>query len=280
LQFPPGPKLGGMSRAIARRACEYAHTGSVILASEGVSQQFPTLVGCGAPVLAGERWIATSREDLEDRTRLSRYMTGEVDVPRTRSRWFLRALERYRVNVVVLNRNAVRMPRLKALLLLAGFEKVDEVEWDIVLAPASFETIDNDRRAAEAACRLAPKHSLVLAPFGVSREVETLGCAQPVVRIAGGEDAMTAQEDLLLQLERAVHVDVKPKLSVQELALVDHWLAEPHLSVVVVTRQALGNRQLKASLRAHGFQRAVAMKTHQVYRRLRAEGLSPDGSGR
>jgi hypothetical protein len=124
LQFPPSLKVWPMARTMAERLCKVAPRGTVILASEAVSQQLVTIGGCGHPVIADARWLVAPIEEKERRIALQRYVSVHDDLPAERVAQFHADLDRYRVKVVGLTAEGLRNRTVKAQLRAHGFKKL------------------------------------------------------------------------------------------------------------------------------------------------------------
>lgn len=128
LRFPPALKVWPTSRKVAEVLCRIVPEGEIILAPEMVSQQLVTITGCGAPVIAGMRWMQTTREDRESRLELQRYVTVVGDVPQEKLAAVRTALGRYRVAAVAMTPQALKNREMKALLHVKGYKKIAIVE--------------------------------------------------------------------------------------------------------------------------------------------------------
>jgi hypothetical protein len=128
IEFPPRLKVWPGARAVAEALCKLTPPGGTIVASEAISHQVVTIQGCGAPVIAGIRWMVAPKEEKWRRLNMRDYVTDAGDIPLPRVPKFREDLGRYRVVAVAMTSQALKNREVKAILRSKGFKKIRVVE--------------------------------------------------------------------------------------------------------------------------------------------------------
>ncbi len=261
LVFPPALKIGPRAREAALAACKRAGEGKYILASSSVSEQIATLKGCGHPVLTVARWMTAPPAEIHRREELVRYVSTSADVPADRGAWFLQGLAVYHPQVVITLEEAMKNRRMKALLRRAGYDKAEVVEGNHLWVRSSKWQLAEYGRVAVDVCRLLQPSAIVLAPFGVSRELRERHCVQPLLETDAS--SYDERQDRITQFERMISAEAD--LDDADAMQVVRLIAEEHIGAVVVAPLSLGNVRLRATLRDLGFRDAKLKGGHRLY---------------
>ena len=271
--FPPALEVGVRAREVAVAACELAPPGTYILASPSVSEQIAILPGCGHPVIAAARWMLAGRDDRAQRERLVHFISGDEDLPLEEAGWFLASLDHYAPRVVVLLQEALRNRRVKLLLRLAGYEKVATAAEHNVFTLRSPWQAKQDRKTVSELCARAGKGAVMLAPFGMSAELERYGKCRPVFAVRAARRSFDAEADALAQLERLI---ATPSTFEPGDAQALHAALLRHdVRAVVVSVPALGNGPIKDVLAELHYRMVATLSDHKLYLRAAPAGPAP-----
>jgi hypothetical protein len=251
LEFPPALKLWAHARLVAEHVCKWGPRGEYVLAPQGVSLQLPMLSGCGYPLATFDRWLSAPDDEKQLRNDLVHYVSERDDVPKDRAGWFIDALAREHVDVVLLSHEAARNPRVKSLIRAADFEHAATFDWDHVFIRTRPVHRAAYANAARAVCRAAPAGGALLAPFGLSEEIDKLGCARVLTTPARVHAATPGELDQLLSLERATYRSTEP--SHDEQTYLSSAVGDRGVATIVLASRTKTNRKLKTALGQLGF---------------------------
>jgi len=265
LQLLPALKLPPRAHKIAQEICKWAPTGKRVLASQAVLQQLPTLHRCGYPLLAADRWLLATEQDEAARIELIGFVDKAGEIPRERGAWFIDALQRFRIDAIVLSQEASRNARTKSLVRLAGFERIGEVEWEQMYVRVRAQTHAKSMRIALAACEVSGPSGHVLAPFDVSAAIAETRCAHAPAAPAGLRPAPLDDPELL-DLERLTYM--ASDLPASRGGWLRDAVASHAIDTVVLSGQGTKNRRFKALLAGLGFRKAQVVRDHSVFRKL------------
>ena len=105
----------------------------------------------------------------------------------------------------------------------------------------------------------------VLAPFGVSSVLQKLGCARVIAAPQTMGSLPPPGFDEVLRLERGAYL--APDTDERAEAWLVAELDRRRVEVIVLSARAMGNRRLKAALRASGFLPVQVAQQHTILRR-------------
>jgi hypothetical protein len=237
-----------------------------VLASQAVSQQIPILPHCGYVLLAADRWLSASEDEKLNRNALVRLVEQPVDIAPEKAIWFLDALAHYGISCIVVGKEAHGSARTKSLVRMTGFEHADVADWEHIYVRTRRARRDEYRRVVKRICDLGDSKIIVLAPFGVSRMVEDRGCATVVAseHVYRGATAPEAEESLKLERYTSVAGDLLPS----DDARLGRRLDEHRISLIVLSRSAMGNRRLRVFLAKKGYHRIAFMDGYSILQRV------------
>lgn len=260
LVYPPALKIGPKARRAARAVCEHVSQGEYVLASSSVSEQVAAIRECGHPLLTVTRWMSAPQQELRERAELASYVGTGPDVPLARAQWFVEKLARYRPKAVVTLGEAMKNRRMKLLLRWAGYDKMEQVEGiHIWLRLSKVRKAEYERIALDV-CQKVPRGAIVLAPFNVSRELASNGCATPLYRVQERYDAAV---DANAQLERVL--STPGELTGDDATQFRAMLLRERIGAIVLAPLGMGNAQLRTLLRDLAFQNLRGKGGYRVF---------------
>jgi hypothetical protein len=265
LALPPLLKLPRVAWAVSEEVCKLAPQGTYVLASQAVMQQLPIHHRCGHPLIAADRWIAASPEEIERRLHVTRYVDEAEDVALEDAVDFLDAVARYRIGVVVLSNEANRNSRAKSLIRMAGYEHLGVVEWEHVYVRTQPSRLEAFQRVVDSICELTQHDAAVLAPYGISRVLARKGCARPVASMTRFREASRFDAEEMLDLERLVHLE--RDLTKDRVDWFAGALDARKVRMIVLSAQAIGNDRVRGVLSKQGFKKARISENFTLYRR-------------
>jgi hypothetical protein len=254
LQFPPALKLWRHARSLAVEVCKYAPRGTYVLAANALSLQLPIVHDCGYPIATDDRWLTASAAEKEARNELVRYVGERGDITRERAGWFVAALSRYHVDLIVLAREAAHNVRVKSLIRLAGFERIASIDWQLVFARMQPERLRELAEVARQTCRFATPDHGVVAPFPIAADIAKRGCAPVLTAPDAVLAASPSDFEQRLLLERALF---RPgDLNAAERTEAGKVIESLDVGTVVASTQAKGNRRMRSAVVKLGFEQA------------------------
>jgi hypothetical protein len=151
-------------------------------------------------------------------------------------------------------------------LLAAGTQRLvlSKTNGASVHFPPTLKTYPRVRKVASSACRAARPETSILASESVSRQVAMIHrCGPPVIAGMRWMNAPRTEERRRMRLQKYVSekLDLKPEQVERFLAGLDRY----HVSVVVMSPDAMANRALKAGLAAGGFPKSHAIAKYHLY---------------
>lgn len=275
IKIPPVIKMWPRNHEIAERACEFAPKGTYVLAPPGISQEIISVHGCGSPLIANMRWMNAPIEEERQRNRLVRLVSEASDIRLDRAEWFVEWIHRYRITVIVMNDDAIRNRWVRELLRQTGFEKVEYTKkhhiW--VFDPKPSWTLRWHRTVARSTCKRSPRGTLVLAPFGVSRQIALSGCAKPLIAHHAPEESIGLSPRELRRLDELISRD--EDIPEDETEWLARAIVDTNVGSVVLYKKAFKNLRVKKVLDRLGFRKVKTVEYHEIW--VRGTGPSADG---
>jgi len=252
-----------IDKEIAREVCRIVPPRVVVLAPKYISRQLSSLPNCPTPLFVDTE--SQNIPDAEERRALVPYVEFKEDVSFTNTPTFVDALRRYGVGAIVMSDEGMRNRRVKRILRQTGYDKVKMIEKKhIWIQKLSWREVDErDRSQAEQVCRHVPKGNYVLAPFGVSRHLEKIGCCLSFIYNLPDAFANPSFERRRELLENVLSAD-KSFFSV-ESAILREVLESQLISAVVLIQHDDGNKKLKDELRRYNFKMAIKSDYYRLW---------------
>jgi hypothetical protein len=275
IKIPPRVKMWPRNREIAERVCQFAPKGTRVLAPKGISQQLITVHDCGFPLIATMRWMSAPIKEERRRNKLVRLVSEVSDIRLNRTEWFVEWINKYRITAIVMNDDGIRNRWVRTLIKQTGFEKVEYLRkhhiW--VFDPKPSWTLRWHRTVAGSTCKRSPQGTIVLAPFGVSRQIALSGCAKPLIAYHAPEESIGLSPDELRRLDELISRD--EDIPEDETEWLSRAIVGTNVGSVVLYKKAFKNLRVKSVLDKLGFRKVKTVEYHEIWVR----GTSPSADG-
>ena len=239
---------------LAQKVCRLGSATAPVLAPLWLSDEIASRDSCSPALLSRTGPSGAPMAERMLRKKLVKLVDLATDLPFSRSGWFIGRLQEYQIEVVVMTSSGIQNRRVKTLLRQFGYEKVEMVDFcHIWKRTQDWSEIEGKHmEVAKQVSRYVPEGSWVLAPFGISRALNRLGCCRPLILKppAGFLDKEKAEQQLDV-LEEMLGRSDAPEAAAA--SLLERALEQSDIRCVVLTEEGAQNRSLKDLLRKHNY---------------------------
>lgn len=250
---------------VAAEVCKRAPRGSVVLAPKRVSHHLLGRTDCPKPFFVDAERSNLRVSEKQKRRAMVRYVEFMGDLPFSEAHPFVEQLRRHRIRVVVMSQEGIRNPRIKQLLRQSSFEKIELIEtYHIWVQRDSWQVVEQrHRREAEQLCRHVPEGSYVLAPYGVSEQLDRLGRCRSFLYHPSEAFANTHFKERRDLLEGVLSADNDPTPA--ELSVLNQVLQSQLIRGIVLIQDGNGSKKLKNELKRNNFKLATKRDYYRLW---------------